>query len=148
MRSTPIAEVGNFTAVLQQISERLEALEKCVSDMKQYEIDHTEMHRVLAAATGKNTASVQKTLAHAVTAHQQTMELAIQHHSQQVAATLAANIDSTRDMIQAMVETINNATGQEIEVHLPDQPERKLLDYDIIRGPNNLLSKIREVEQQ
>lgn len=148
MRSTPIAEVGNFTAVLQQISERLDNLEKCVSDLKQYETDHNELHQIIAAAAGKNNNALQKTLAEAVTSHQQTMRLSIEHHSQQVAETLATNLETTRSMIAAIATAIEQST----DVKLPEQvlnvtvPERELLDYKLIRK-GNLLDTIKEVKQ-
>lgn len=102
----------------------------------------------MAAAQGESTTAVQKTLAAAVTSHQQTMETSIQQHSQQVAATLAANLENTRSMISAMAQAIEQATGKDIDVHMPEikLPERKLIDYKIIRK-GNLLDTIREVEQ-
>jgi hypothetical protein len=141
-----------FVTALATINMRLDQIEKSVSHLKQYETDHNELHKLMAAAQGESTTAVQKTLAEAVTSHQQTMELSIAHHSQQVASTLATNIETTRSMIQAMVQAINEATNKDIDVHLPEQnlqvniPERELLDYKIIRK-GNLLDTIREVKQ-
>jgi hypothetical protein len=143
---------AGFVTTLGKINTRLDALEKLAHQSAQYQKDHDLLHRNLAAAAGANTTEVQKTLAMAVTSHQQTMELSIAHHSQQVASTLATNIETTRSMIQAMVQAINEATNKDIDVHLPEQnlqvniPERELLDYKIIRK-GNLLDTIREVKQ-
>jgi len=153
MKSVPMAELGKFSETLASINERLDQMEKSLHHLKQYEADHNELHRNMAAATGENATAVQKTLAEAVTAHQQTMRLSIEHHSQQVAATLATNLETTRSMIEAMVKAVEEATDKNIDVHLPEQnlqvtvPERELLDYKIIRK-GSLLDTIREVKQK
>lgn len=155
MRQKSLSEIGKEPepdtgeSELTIMSERIQALEKLVGQMVQYQKDHDELHRNMAAAHGKKTVELEKAVAQAITSSQQDLRIGIQVQSEQLQASLDSQRQSMMATLVIIQEAMKDFSGKKISINVPEPSPPVLLDYKIIRGKNNkLLERVREEIQK
>lgn len=150
-----LREHKTLTSELATMHVRVQTLEKLCGQMVQYQKDHNELHRNMAAEHGKKTVELEKAVAQAITASQQDLRAGITMQSGQ----LQEAIESQRQHMMANLTVIQRAmetfSGKEIkvDVNVPEQSVQQdqtplpLLDYVIVRK-GNLLERVREEHQK
>ena len=142
---------ARLTKEINSIWTRLNKIEAMATAGAQYEKDHDQLHARMAQMESKKSDIAQKALAES-----------IEQTSSMIATFMSSQDESSRgslmvvmDAVKAMQVAVAQFAGKEISVSI-DQPEQQITvqapapdktmrDYDIIRGNNGLISKIKEV---
>lgn len=151
-----LSDIADIKESYKQITAEHAALTKQVGQLIQYQKDHDELHRNMAAEHGKKTAELEKVVAQAITASQQDLRAGVTMQSGQLQEALESQRQHMMAILAVIQEAMKEFSGKEIalNVNVPEQniqleqPAPVLLDYKLIRGANNLLDRVREEHQK
>lgn len=149
-------DIAHIKEAYKQIVDEHAALTTQVGQLLQYQKDHDELHRNMAAEHGKKTAELEKVVAQAITASQQDLRAGIKSQGDQLNATLESQRQHMMATLAVIQKAMEEFSGKEIalNVNVPEQniqleqPAPVLLEYKLIRGANNLLDRVREEHQK
>ena len=136
-------KVDDMAKHLHNIEVRTVKLEKMAEAAKQYQEDHDELHRNMAAATGKDKDEAQAALAHA-----------IQAQNAAVTEQLRTNMAMINQALATLAAALSEFTDKQISVNVAPgdsqvtlaMPEPRQTRYKLKRNQNGLLDEVVEIE--
>jgi hypothetical protein len=135
---------------LKAIGSRLTQIEAMANQSSQYQRDHDQLHRSMDAMYNENQDSVQKALRDAIESSNSMISTFMASQDDAQRGHLMAVVDAVTRMTAAMDAFANKDIDVRVEqgnqeIVVKPESDTRLREYDIVRGNNGLISKVKEI---